>query len=36
MGGTASQKTVPVFEDMIRKDHALSTRLVTDAKLKAE
>lgn len=36
LGGAVSQKNVPAFEDMIRKDHALSTRLVTDAKLKAE
>jgi tripartite-type tricarboxylate transporter receptor subunit TctC len=36
MGGAVSQKNVPAFEDMIRKDYTLSTRLVTDAKLKAE
>jgi tripartite-type tricarboxylate transporter receptor subunit TctC len=36
MGGAVSQKNVPAFEEMIRKDYALSTRLVTDAKLKAE
>ncbi len=36
MGGAVSQKTVPAFEDMVRKDYTLSTRLVTDAKLKAE
>ena len=36
MGGAVSQKSVAAFEDMIRKDYALSTRLVTDAKLKAE
>jgi tripartite-type tricarboxylate transporter receptor subunit TctC len=36
MGGAVSQKNVAAFEDMVRKDYALSTRLVTDAKLKAE
>jgi tripartite-type tricarboxylate transporter receptor subunit TctC len=36
MGGAVSQKNVPAFEDMIRKDYSLSSRLVTDAKLKAE
>ena len=36
LGGSVSQKNVEAFEDMIRKDHAASTRLVTEAKLKAE
>ncbi len=36
LGGAVGQKSVAAFEDMIRKDYALSTRLVTDAKLKAE
>lgn len=36
LGGSVSQKSVEAFEDMIRKDHAASSRLVTEAKLKAE
>lgn len=36
LGGAVSLKTVPAFDAMIRKDHALSSQLVTDANLKAQ
>lgn len=36
LGGAVSQKSVEAFGEMIRKDHALSTKLVHDAKLKAD
>lgn len=36
LGGAVSLKTVPAFDAMIRKNNALSSKLVTDANLKAE
>lgn len=35
LGGAVGQKSVEAFGEMIRKDHAVSTKLVTDANLKA-
>jgi tripartite-type tricarboxylate transporter receptor subunit TctC len=36
LGGAVGQKDMDAFGEMIRKDHALSTKLVTEAKLKAD